>query len=122
MQVKLLRALQEREIRRVGDNITRRIDVRVIAATNRNLANEVKAERFRQDLYYRLRVIEIEVPPLRDRRDDIVPLARELMARIALRTRSKVTSFTPRAVEQLVRYPWPGNVRGSSRTRSSAPW
>ena len=111
MQVKLLRALQEHEVRRVGDNKNRPVDVRVIAATNRHLADEVKAGRFRQDLYYRLRVIEISVPPLRERREDIVPLARILLASAAKRTKSKVTSFTAKAVEQLQRYSWPGNVR-----------
>jgi DNA-binding NtrC family response regulator/predicted hydrocarbon binding protein len=111
MQVKLLRVLQEQEIRRVGENANRKVDVRVIAATNRSLASEVKAGRFREDLYYRLHVIEIAVPPLRDRQDDILPLARLLLAAVATRTRSKVTSFTPRAVEQLHRHRWPGNVR-----------
>jgi DNA-binding NtrC family response regulator len=111
MQVKLLRVLQEHEVRRVGDNKNRPVDVRVIAATNRNLADEVKAGRFRQDLYYRLRVIEIAVPPLRERREDIVPLARILLASAAKRTKSKVTSFTAKAVDQLQRYAWPGNVR-----------
>ena len=111
LQVKLLRALQEHEIRRVGENKNRKVDVRVIAATNRNLTEEVKAERFRQDLYYRLRVIEIAVPPLRERREDILPLARELLASTAARTKSKATSFTPAAIDQLQRYAWPGNVR-----------
>ena len=111
VQVKLLRALQEHEVRRVGENLTRKVDVRVIAATNRNLVDEVKAGRFREDLYYRLHVIELVVPPLRERRDDIVPLARAILARIAPRLRSKVTGFTPAAVDHLVRYPWPGNVR-----------
>lgn len=111
MQVKLLRVLQEQEVRRVGENVARRVDARVIAATNRNLRDEVAAGRFREDLYYRLHVIEIAVPPLRDRAEDILPIARALLAAVATRTRSKVTSFTPRAVEQLHRYPWPGNVR-----------
>ncbi len=111
LQVRLLRALQEQEIRRVGENKNRSIDTRVIAATNRNLAQEVKEGRFRQDLYYRLRVIELVVPPLRERREDILPLARELLADAAARTRSKATSFTTAAVDQLQRYTWPGNVR-----------
>jgi two-component system, NtrC family, response regulator HydG len=111
LQVRLLRTLQEQEVRRVGENRNRSVDVRVIAATNRNLADEVAAGRFRQDLYYRLRVIELAVPSLRERREDILPLARILLASAAQRTKSKVTSFTPAAVEQLQRYAWPGNVR-----------
>jgi two-component system response regulator HydG len=112
MQVKLLRALQEREIRRVGENRARPVDVRVVAATNRNLAEEVTAGRFRQDLYYRLRVVELKVPPLRDRPDDVLPLARLFLADCARRTtRIKITGFTPRAADQLLRYDWPGNVR-----------
>ena len=111
MQVKLLRALQEREVRRVGENKNRPIDVRVLAATNRDLAAEVHAARFRQDLYYRLRVVEIRVPPLRERREDILPLARTFLQSAAERTRRKMTGLTPRAANQLVRYGWPGNVR-----------
>jgi len=111
MQVKLLRALQEREIRRVGENAVRRVNVRVLAATNRDLVAEVNAARFRQDLYYRLRVVEIRVPPLRDRRDDVLPLARSFLAEVAARVGRKATGFTPRAANQLVRYQWPGNVR-----------
>jgi DNA-binding NtrC family response regulator len=111
MQVKLLRALQEREVRRVGENKNRKVNVRVIAATNRDLVAEVNAARFRQDLFYRLRVVEIRVPPLRERRDDILPLARLFLAEAGARTGRKATGFTPRAANQLVRYPWPGNVR-----------
>ncbi len=111
MQVKLLRALQEREIRRVGENRPRRVDVRVVAATNRSLAGEVAAGRFRQDLYYRLRVIELRVPPLRDRPEDVLPLARAFLAEIARRMGRKVVGFTPRAADQLLRHAWPGNVR-----------
>jgi two-component system, NtrC family, response regulator HydG len=111
VQVKLLRALQEHEVRRVGENRNRTVDVRIVAATNRNLEDEVKAGHFRQDLYYRLRVIELAVPPLRERREDILPLARTLLASAAQRTRSKATSFTPAAADQLQRYGWPGNVR-----------
>jgi two-component system, NtrC family, response regulator HydG len=111
MQVKLLRVLQERQVRRVGENRTRSIDVRVLAATNRDLVEEIRAARFRQDLYYRLRVVEITVPPLRDRRQDILPLARMFLAASAERTGRKVTGFTPAAAHQLLRYTWPGNVR-----------
>jgi DNA-binding NtrC family response regulator len=111
MQVKLLRALQEREIRRVGENKSRRVDVRVVAATNRDLANGVAGGGFRQDLYYRLKVVELNVPPLRARVDDILPLARVLLAGVALKMKRKVPLFAPAAVDQLLRYDWPGNVR-----------
>jgi two-component system response regulator HydG len=111
MQVKLLRALQEREIRRVGENKSRRVDVRVVAATNRDLAHGVAGGAFRQDLYYRLKVVELHVPPLRERLDDILPLARVLLADAALRMKRKLSGLVPGAADQLVRYSWPGNVR-----------
>ena len=111
MQVKLLRALQEREIRRVGENKNRRIDVRVLAATNRDLAHGVAGGDFRQDLYYRLKVVELNVPPLRERRDDALPLARVLLADAALRMKRKMSGLAPAAADQLLRYEWPGNVR-----------
>lgn len=111
MQVKLLRALQEREIRRVGDNRTRSIDVRLVAATNRDLDLAIKDGSFRQDLYYRLRVVELSVPSLRARRADILPLARILLAEAAERMKRKLTDLTPKAADQLLRYHWPGNVR-----------
>jgi len=111
MQVKLLRVLQEREIRRVGENITRKVDVRVVAATNRDLAKAVAEGTFRQDLYYRLRVVELVVPALRERRADILPLARLLLGEAALRMKRDVEGFTPDVADRLLRYPWPGNVR-----------
>jgi DNA-binding NtrC family response regulator len=111
MQVKLLRALQEREIRRVGENKSRRVDVRIVAATNRDLAHGVAGGAFRQDLYYRLKVVELHVPPLRERRDDVLPLARVLLAEAALRMKRKIGGLAPGAVDQLLRYEWPGNVR-----------
>jgi two-component system response regulator HydG len=111
MQVKLLRTLQEREVRRVGENRSRPFDVRVIAATNRDLAHGVAAGHFRQDLYYRLKVVELRVPALRERRDDILPLARVLLAGANERLKRKVSSLSPPAAEQLLRYDWPGNVR-----------
>ncbi|HUE69171.1 MAG TPA: sigma-54-dependent Fis family transcriptional regulator [Candidatus Acidoferrum sp.] len=111
MQVKLLRALQEREIRRVGENKNRRVDVRILAATNRDLAHGVAGGAFRQDLYYRLKVIELHVPPLRERRDDVLPLARVLLADAALRMKRKISGLAPGAADQLLRYEWPGNVR-----------
>ncbi|HEX9639908.1 MAG TPA: sigma-54-dependent Fis family transcriptional regulator [Candidatus Krumholzibacteria bacterium] len=111
MQVKLLRALQEREIRRVGENRSRRVDVRVVAATNRDLAHAVSAGAFRGDLYYRLKVVELHVPPLRERKADILPLARVLLAEAAVRMKRRIADLTPRAADQLLRYAWPGNVR-----------
>jgi DNA-binding NtrC family response regulator len=111
MQVKLLRVLQERQVRRVGENRSRAVDARVIAATNKDLVEEIRAARFRQDLYYRLRVVEIAIPPLRERREDILPLARTFLAAIAARIDRKTTGFTPAAAHQLLRYAWPGNVR-----------
>jgi two-component system response regulator HydG len=111
MQVKLLRVLQEREIRRVGENKNRPIDVRVLAATNRDLAHGVADDTLRQDLYYRLKVVELHVPSLRDRREDILPLARLLLRDAALRMARKISGLTPAAADQLLRYTWPGNVR-----------
>jgi two-component system response regulator HydG len=111
MQAKLLRVLQEKEVRRVGENQSRKVDVRVVAATNRHLLEEVNTGRFRQDLYYRLRVIELKVPPLRERREDILPLARLLLAEATERLGRRVGSFSPEAADQLLRYAWPGNVR-----------
>ncbi len=111
MQVKLLRVLQEREIRRVGENKSRKVDVRVLAATNRDLAHGVATGSFRQDLYYRLKVVELHVPPLRERRDDILPLARILLASSALWMKRKISGLAPAAAHQLLRYEWPGNVR-----------
>jgi two-component system response regulator HydG len=111
MQVKLLRALQEREIRRVGENKSRQIDLRVLAATNRDLALAVADGSFRQDLYYRLKVVELNVPPLRERRDDILPLGRILLAEAALRMKRKIAGLAPATADQLLRYDWPGNVR-----------
>ncbi|WP_223637109.1 sigma-54-dependent Fis family transcriptional regulator [Corallococcus sp. EGB] len=111
MQAKLLRVLQEREVRRVGENASRKVDVRVVAATNRELAEEVRLGRFRQDLFYRLRVIELRIPPLRERREDILPLARLLLAEAGERLGRRVNGLSPDAADQLLRYPWPGNVR-----------
>jgi len=111
MQVKLLRVLQEREVRRVGENKVRPVDVRVVAATNSDLEKAVADGKFRQDLYYRLKVVELVVPPLRKRRGDILPLARVLLAEAALRLNRAITEFTPQAADQLLQYAWPGNVR-----------
>jgi DNA-binding NtrC family response regulator len=111
MQVKLLRVLQEHEIRRVGENLSRPVNVRVMAATNRELAEDIAEGRFRKDLYYRLNVVQLHVPPLRDRREDLLPLARVLLAEAAERFKRQITGLSPRAADQLLRYDWPGNVR-----------
>ncbi len=120
MQVKLLRALQEREIRRVGENKSRRVDVRVVAATNRDLMGGVDGGAFRRDLYYRLKVVELHLPPLRERRDDLLPLARVLLADAALRMKRKISGLAPGAADQLLRYEWPGNVRELENTMERA--
>ncbi|MSL36912.1 sigma-54-dependent response regulator transcription factor ZraR [Escherichia coli] len=111
MQVRLLRAIQEREVQRVGSNQTISVDVRLIAATHRDLAAEVNAGRFRQDLYYRLNVVAIEVPSLRQRREDIPLLADHFLQRFAERNRKAVKGFTPQAMDLLIHYDWPGNIR-----------
>ena len=111
MQVKLLRVLQEREIRRVGENKVRRVDVRVLAATNRDLAQAITGGIFRQDLYYRLKVVELYVPPLRKRIEDVLPLARALFSAAAVRMKREIVGITPAAADHLLRYDWPGNVR-----------
>jgi two-component system response regulator HydG len=111
MQVKLLRVLQERQIRRVGESKSRTVDVRIVAATNRDLAQGVAGGGFRQDLYYRLKVVELHVPPLRERSDDVLPLARVLLAEASLNMQRKLSGIAPAAADQLLRYGWPGNVR-----------
>jgi DNA-binding NtrC family response regulator len=111
LQVKLLRALQEREIRRVGGERTVRTDVRVVAATNRDLRAEVAAGHFRQDLYFRLAGFEIRVPPLRDRREEIPVLAHGILRRVVRRLEKTVDGISAEAMTRLVNYRWPGNVR-----------
>ncbi len=111
LQVKLLRALQDRVIVRVGDTTPEPIDIRVIAATNRDLEVEIKAGRFREDLYYRLNVVLLHLPPLRDRGDDIVVLSRYILSRYAPEYGDKVRGFTPSAVAAIRRHRWPGNIR-----------
>jgi DNA-binding NtrC family response regulator len=110
-QVKLLRALETGEIQRIGGRVIHTIDVRIIAATNRRLAEEVARGRFREDLYYRLNVVHVPIPPLRDRASDIPPLARHLLARIAEQPGMRHLSITDDGLEVLMRYGWPGNVR-----------
>jgi len=111
MQVKLLRVLQEREITRVGGEEVIKVDVRVIAATNRNLIKDIEAGRFREDLYYRLNVVTIHVPPLRERKEDIPLLAQNFLKVFAEKNRKNINGFTPRAMDRLLKYHWPGNVR-----------
>ncbi|MBI2898123.1 MAG: sigma-54-dependent Fis family transcriptional regulator [Deltaproteobacteria bacterium] len=110
-QVKLLRFLQEHEFERVGGNQTIRVDVRIIAATNRDLLQRVKDGVFREDLYYRLNVVSIEVPPLRKRPSDIPMLAMHFLQRYGRENGKELTGFTDGALQRLARYPWPGNVR-----------
>lgn len=110
-QGKLLRALQENEIERVGGTQLRRVDVRVVAATNLDLRDEVKEERFREDLFFRLNVFPIRIPPLRDRRDDIPLLMDTFLKRFDSKHGRSVTGFTERAIEALLAYQWPGNIR-----------
>ncbi len=111
MQVKLLRVLQEREFERVGGSQTHSVDVRVIAATNRDLESMMKAESFRQDLYYRLNVFPIHVPPLRDRRTDILDLANYFVEKYGQRANKNVRRISTPAIDMLTSYHWPGNVR-----------
>lgn len=111
MQAKLLRVLQEREVQPVGSNKPVPVDVRIIAASNRNLAGEVEAGNFREDLYYRLNVVEMIVPPLRERQDDIPLLAQFFLNNFAKKNNKVVQGFTPLAMDGLLRYQWPGNVR-----------
>jgi len=110
LQAKLLRVLQESEIRRLGDQKTRRVDARVLAATARDLEAEVRGGRFREDLFYRINVVVIELPPLRDRREDIAPLARHFVARLAQRFGRRL-SLSEDALAWLEQQEWPGNVR-----------
>ncbi|BDD87834.1 sigma-54-dependent transcriptional regulator [Desulfofustis limnaeus] len=111
MQVKLLRALQEGEVQRVGGEEVLSVQVRIIAATNRNLTEEVASGRFREDLFYRLNVVTIEVPPLRQRQEDIPLLVDHFVAHFSEKNRRRVLSVTPSCLKLLCSYPWPGNVR-----------
>jgi two-component system response regulator GlrR len=111
LQVKLLRALQERVIRPVGSSASIPIDVRVISATHRNLAEEMKAGRFREDLYYRINVVGLEIPALSARREDIPLLANNFLSNLNKKYNKKLNGFAPEAMELLISAPWPGNVR-----------
>lgn len=116
VQAKLLRALQQGEVQRVGSDTPITVDTRVIAATNRNLRQEAKEKRFREDLYFRLNVITIEIPPLRDRGEDIPLMAANFLQRFSSRNHKKIKGFTPQAMDCLLRYAWPGNVRELENT------
>jgi DNA-binding NtrC family response regulator len=111
LQVKLLRALQEGEVRRVGDNHPVKVSGRLVAATNKDLLKLVAEGKFREDLYYRLKVFPIDLPPLRDRTEDILPLAEHFLRKSLKKIGGKATKFSPEAADALRRYRWPGNVR-----------
>jgi DNA-binding NtrC family response regulator len=116
MQVKLLRALQEKKVERVGGNLPIDVDVRVISATNQNLKEKISRHEFRIDLFYRLNVIPINVPPLRERTEDIPLLVRHFLNRLNKDLQRNITDLTPGAMKQLMDYPWPGNVRELENT------
>jgi transcriptional regulator with GAF, ATPase, and Fis domain len=120
LQAKLLRVLQEGEIERIGEERTRKIDVRIIAATNRNLRGESEAGRFRQDLFYRLSVFPMELPPLRKRVEDIPLLAEHFLTRFARQLGRPRPRLTLANIQQLQRYDWPGNVRELQHTLERA--
>jgi transcriptional regulator with GAF, ATPase, and Fis domain len=125
VQIKLLRFLQEREFERVGGNETLKVDVRVVAATNRNLKQRVEDGRFREDLYYRLKVVQLDVPPLRVRRSDIPLLAHAFLRKYAAENDRSVQGLSEEALQHLMIYPWPGNVReleNAVEPRRPAEW
>lgn len=111
MQAKLLRVIQEREIQRVGGEETLSVDVRILAATNRNLEEDVKNGKFREDLFYRLNVVTLRIPPLRERQDDTPLLAQHFLEKYAKKNHKQVKGFSPLAMDMLLKYAWPGNVR-----------
>jgi DNA-binding NtrC family response regulator len=119
-QIKLLRVLQEKEFERVGGNETIKVDVRVIAATNQNLKQMIKEKKFREDLYYRLNVVHIDLPPLRDRKDDIPTLVSTFMNKMNEEKGYNVNRITREAMQMLLNYRWPGNVRELENTVESA--
>ena len=116
IQTKLLRVLQEGEIRRVGETKVRKVDVRIIAATNKHLTEEVKGGHFREDLYYRLNVITVQLPSLRERRKDIPLLAQHFLSKYAKKSGKKIVGFSNVAMDSMIRHPWPGNVRELENT------
>lgn len=111
VQVRLLRALQERTVRPVGSTADVPVDVRIVAATNQDLEALVQEKKFRKDLYYRLRVVPLEIPPLRDRREDVLPLAREFISRTCKENACGPCSLSSEVLDYLIAYDWPGNVR-----------
>ena len=111
MQAKLLRVIQHNEFERLGSSTTVKVDVRIMATTNRNLEDEVRKGRFRQDLYYRLNVFPVTVPPLRQRKDDIPLMVQVFMERYSRRLGKQITSIKNETIRTLQDYPWPGNVR-----------
>jgi len=115
-QAKLLRVLETGELERVGSSQTRRVDVRVLSATNADLHEEAAAGNFREDLLFRINTVEIHLPPLRERREDIPLLATHFLERNRTRYRKQVTTFSPAAMQQMLQYPWPGNVRELEHT------
>ena len=115
-QAKVLRLLQQKEFERLGGSRSVKVDVRIVAATNRNLEEAIITGGFREDLYYRLNVVRIVIPPLRDRRDDIPALARHFAARFAVDLKKPIVRFTPAAIKALRRHPWPGNIRELENT------
>jgi len=120
LQAKLLRAIQDKDIRPVGGNKTEKVDVRILAATNRRIEESVDEGRFRQDLFYRLNVIRIELPPLRERREDIPLLAQHFLEKFGTDLNRPGRSIDPHAMEALINYPWPGNVRELEHTLERA--
>jgi Nif-specific regulatory protein len=116
LQVKLLRALQEGEIRRVGENMVRKVDVRVIAATNRDLSEDIASGRFRQDLFYRLNVVPITIPPLNERQEDILPLTMHFLEKYSAKMDKGEVRIDPEAMKRILINPWPGNVRELENT------
>lgn len=119
-QAKVLRVLQEQEFERVGGTKTIKVDVRVISATNKDLKQEIAEKRFRDDLYYRLNVVNLFIPPLRERREDILPLAKYFLHRFSGELSKKASGFSPGAEQALEGYPWPGNIRELRNTLERA--
>ncbi|MDM8536723.1 sigma 54-interacting transcriptional regulator [Desulfobacterales bacterium HSG17] len=116
MQAKLLRVIQEREIQKVGGDKVLKVDVRILAATNRNLEQEVKKGKFREDLFYRLNVVKLNIPSLKERKDDIPLLSQHFLEKYAGKNRKNVNGFSPLAMNMLIKYEWPGNVRELENT------